>query len=987
MQLESNGYVTPSQISMSHDLTFSRLPKQFESTSDQPPESHVAENLAASVSNSEAILNSLPPKPFVAEPSPQPELPQTPPEPLTNTIPALPPEVTPPVVNGTTEHTEAVGTNISATIPDSHPSTIPDEPTTLVPQPTLAQEDTATDSIVPSSIPAEVQSSVTPIESTQTTMEFPEPIADPAQPPISDLRTEPHSDALSADAVAAIEAEKHKLDNAADDPIAPAKLEPVEHLVSSETSPVESVIVTPAEPLTDTGLPSPPAQSPPPAARPDPASLPTEKPLEEPTVVSVPVSSEQPTPAAASTPTPDPVLPVEIAPPQPEEPVAPAPTPTVITLPNIQLEDQIMTDIPPQTVKQAREREDDGEEQDRAAKRVKTDEPDLRTEESRFKVPDVPAPVGQSSPAPNGVTTSVSALIDGDDSVTTARLAHMKKVISNLKKSNASSAFRQPVDYVALNIPNYPEIIKQPMDLSTIDQRLKQNKYTSVSVFVSDFELIVTNCFAFNGIDHGVSQQAKKMQSSFNGQMANLPKANIEDPSKEKKAARKQEPTRQAPPRRPSVSTVVQRPVVANPSPKAAAPSTPSFAPGPDGVPLIRRDSSLADGRPKRAIVPTKRNQEFGSGRPKKKKYELQLKFCEEVLKEISNQRHWPINQYFTHPVDPVALNIPTYFQIIRKPMDLGTIRLNLDQNVYEKAKDFEEDVRLIFKNCFKFNPDGDLVNQSGHQLEALFNQKWATKDDWIAAREPPSEPLTDAEDDDDAEEESEEEVADDTDEEAARYDKIVQLQKQIEAMSKQMGELTQKKPKKSKSPPTKKPKTKAGKKEKQASGAAPAGKDKKDKKKPSKAKADKDRAVTFAEKQYISNGIAMLPEKQMQEALKIIQSSVPSLANSDQNEIELDIEEVPTHALLKLLSFVKKYAGPPPVETRVEQQDVFNAPAASKTKKSKPMNKHEQEAQIEELKGKLGAYGGAVSPSAVQSIEGNESSDDDDGSEESEEE
>jgi len=37
--------------------------------------------------------------------------------------------------------------------------------------------------------------------------------------------------------------------------------------------------------------------------------------------------------------------------------------------------------------------------------------------------------------------------------------------------------------------------------------------------------------------------------------------------------------------------------------------------------------------------------------------------------------------------------------------MDLGTVKHKLTNNLYEKAKDFEEDVRLIFKNCYKFNP------------------------------------------------------------------------------------------------------------------------------------------------------------------------------------------------------------------------------------------------------------------------------------------
>jgi bromodomain-containing factor 1 len=318
--------------------------------------------------------------------------------------------------------------------------------------------------------------------------------------------------------------------------------------------------------------------------------------------------------------------------------------------------------------------------------------------------------------------------------------------------------------------------------------------------------------------------------------------------------------------------------------------------------------------------------------------------------------------------------------------MDLKMVKEKLQNNEYEKAKDFEEDVRLIVKNCFKFNPEGDLVNSAGHLLEDLFNSKWAAKDEWIAAREPASVTPSDADEDeeDEDEEESEDEANDSEDD---RNDKIKKLQQQIAEMSKQMGELTQKS-KKSKSPKAGKKKDKAKvKKEKSDTVAPKTGKDKKDTKKKSAKKPEKERYVTFAEKQYISNGIAMLPEKQMQEALKIIQQSVPSLANSDQSEIELDIEEVPNSALLKLLGFVKKYAGPPPDEPKAEPAETYHASAPTKSKKSKPMSKHEQEAQIEELKGKLGAYAGPISPNAVQSIETGDSSDDDESGEESEEE
>ncbi|KEF55319.1 uncharacterized protein A1O9_08973 [Exophiala aquamarina CBS 119918] len=973
------------------------------STSDQPQEPHVAENLAASISNSEATVNPLPTKLPITESSPQNEKPSAATDATPVAVPALPPEDAPPaIINGMTNDTAEAVENLKSisSVPDSQPTSSANN-SLPAPSTTTSIVDTVlADSFsIPSPAPAETQPSLAAVETSDSAMDLSQPTAAVSDPPVSDLRTQPHSDALSPEAVAEIETQKHQLDNSVDASGAPAKSEISEKAPSTEgtqSGPEPSVDqVT----LTDIGLPSP-TQSPPPAPQPTHAELPADKPAEN--AVMEPVllpafGSVQIAEAAPPTESAPALVPAPASEPGPtlgslqtEGPAAPSPSPAPAPTPapsrQIELEDQIMTDVVAAPAKQAREREDDSEEQGRAAKRVKTDEPDSKTEDSSFKVPHVPAVTAQS-PLANGNTAANKDIVDADDSVTPARLAHMRKVISNLKKSNASSAFRQPVDYIALKIPNYPEVVKHPMDLSTIDNRLKHNKYTSVTAFIRDFEQIVTNCFLFNGLDHGVSQQAKKMQSSFNSQMNNLPKATVEEPSKEsKKAAKKAEPTRSAPPRRPSVSTSGPGMTTAA-SPKTAAPPTPSFAPGPDGIPLIRRDSSLTDGRPKRAIVPTKRNQDLGSGRPKKKKYELQLRFCDEVLKEISNPKHWQMNQYFLYPVDPVALNIPTYFQIVKKPMDLGTIKTQLANNGYEKAKDFEEDVRLIFKNCFKFNPDGDLVNAAGHQLEELFNKKWATKDDWIASREPQSEPHTDADEDEEDEEDSDDEPENESEDE--RNDKIKQLQKQIEMMSKQMGELTQKKSKKSKSPPVKKSKSKGGKKDKQAAVAPGAGKDKKEKKKTApKSKPEKDRYVTFAEKQYISNGIAMLPEKQMQEALKIIQNSVPSLANSDQNEIELDIEDVPNHALLRLLNFVKKYAGPPPDEPKAERPEVYSAPAAAKHKKSKPMSKHEQEAQIEELKGKLGAYaGGTMSPSAVQSIEEGDSSDDDGDSEESEEE
>ena len=783
-------------------------------------------------------------------------------------------------------------------------------------------------SFADSGLPASVPSDPQPLDTTQTepllTESLEQPVPMPPRALESDLRTEPHSDALSPEAVATVEAEKHEIDNSAD----------IAQVMAELPSQQEPIMIQPKEIDTQ-------QHTPPPAPVPAPAELPVQL-QDEPVVPSVEAVSQ-----LVST----------------EQPVDPAPTPVAPVLAPEPQQDHEMTDAPAQPLKQVHERDEDMLDEP-AAKRVKADEDRPLSEVRSFKVP--------QSPAPKAASSESSSQADGDDAVTTIRLQHMKKVISNLKKSNASQAFRLPVDPIALKIPTYFDFVKNPMDLGTIDNRLKQNQYTSVRAFKDDFQQIVANCVAFNGADHAITQQARKMETSFNNQMLALPPTSIAEPSKaDKKIAKpKLDPVRAPAPRRQSITTKAA-------SPKAPSPAT--FAPDPNGMPLIRRDSTL-DGRPKRAIVPPKRNSDFGGARPKKKKYELELRFCDEVLKTISSPKHWTANQYFTHPVDPVALNIPTYFQVIKKPMDLSTVRQKLDSGMYEKAKDFEEDVRLIFKNCYKFNPEGDYVYTRGQEFEKLFTQEYSKKQDWITAREPDSEPASiggdeDEDEDSDGEAESDDDDPDDT---------VSKLQAQIEAIQNQM--LAMKK-KKGKSPgaSNKKPDKQKKITKETSSAKFPNLKQKDNAKKPSKkAKPEKDRYVTFAEKQYISNGIAMLPERPMQEALKIIQNSVPTLAGSDQGEIELDIEEVPNHALLKLVSFVKKYAGPPPDEPKETEY----APKEVSKKKSKSMSKHEQEAQIAELKGALHHYEAGGSPDALQSIEtGAEGSDDDDSNEESEEE
>lgn len=72
---------------------------------------------------------------------------------------------------------------------------------------------------------------------------------------------------------------------------------------------------------------------------------------------------------------------------------------------------------------------------------------------------------------------------------------------------------------------------------------------------------------------------------------------------------------------------------------------------------------------------------------------------------------------------DPVL--VPDYHKVIKNPMDLSTLKKNLEQKVYADAGKFYDDFQLMITNCVKFNPVGSVVYIAGQDLAKVFNEKW----------------------------------------------------------------------------------------------------------------------------------------------------------------------------------------------------------------------------------------------------------------------
>lgn len=85
-----------------------------------------------------------------------------------------------------------------------------------------------------------------------------------------------------------------------------------------------------------------------------------------------------------------------------------------------------------------------------------------------------------------------------------------------------------------------------------------------------------------------------------------------------------------------------------------------------------------------------------------------------------------PFAHVFRHPVDPVALGLEGYFDVVKRPMDLSTIKQRLESKVgYAKLLDFAQDVRLMFDNAILFNTLDQDVGKIAAEYGALFEQAY----------------------------------------------------------------------------------------------------------------------------------------------------------------------------------------------------------------------------------------------------------------------
>jgi len=101
-------------------------------------------------------------------------------------------------------------------------------------------------------------------------------------------------------------------------------------------------------------------------------------------------------------------------------------------------------------------------------------------------------------------------------------------------------------------------------------------------------------------------------------------------------------------------------------------------------------------------------------------------KALEDIQKVVLGIMSRPESDPFRTPVDWEGMGLMDYPIIVKRPMDLGTIKSNLDKGVYQSLAEAAGDVRLVWMNCMTYNQDGSEFYQLADVFARKFEETYA---------------------------------------------------------------------------------------------------------------------------------------------------------------------------------------------------------------------------------------------------------------------
>uniref|UniRef100_A0A672SB29 Bromodomain adjacent to zinc finger domain protein 1A n=1 Tax=Sinocyclocheilus grahami TaxID=75366 RepID=A0A672SB29_SINGR len=96
-----------------------------------------------------------------------------------------------------------------------------------------------------------------------------------------------------------------------------------------------------------------------------------------------------------------------------------------------------------------------------------------------------------------------------------------------------------------------------------------------------------------------------------------------------------------------------------------------------------------------------------------------ELSACELLTVDlVRHEDSWPFKKLVSRT------QVPDYYDIIKKPIALSTIREKVNNCEYQTAAEYIKDVELMFSNCLEYNPSNTNEAKAGLRLQAFFHSE-----------------------------------------------------------------------------------------------------------------------------------------------------------------------------------------------------------------------------------------------------------------------
>ncbi|TKR92680.1 hypothetical protein L596_007287 [Steinernema carpocapsae] len=232
--------------------------------------------------------------------------------------------------------------------------------------------------------------------------------------------------------------------------------------------------------------------------------------------------------------------------------------------------------------------------------------------------------------------------------------------------------------------PDYYEVIKHPIDMSTIKNKIEQNKYSSSNKMYLDFKLMFDNARAYNEPDSAIFADANTLESIAVSTLKSISSSTIFCPL--------------------------------NRTPRSKTGEGPFSRSRKSG-----KQGELTDSKKRGKLETVTSNGAVTVQRPvtcrscdEEKMWKL---FC--TINEFKSPMGHLMASAFVKL--PSRMEYPDYYTVIKKPVDLQRIHVKLSGSCYSDLRALIADFRLLFENACKFNePDSVIYKEAFHMQRVL---------------------------------------------------------------------------------------------------------------------------------------------------------------------------------------------------------------------------------------------------------------------------